>query len=247
MGCWLRSALKVVQEPGCGIHSSDQEFLPCTRAGDVGEVALFLQAPNTWKIARNQAEADQRWLEERGGIDPAKRLIEWEKWLRNQLRSRLKWPEDKTKREKLIDHCMAEITKMVRQIHGRGWLLDGKALLGPHRSRSMTRSRAALLALFPALGGQHAEEIQFNARQTGGDLGFTTIGSAIAGLGINGQKSAKMTELIVENAKRFNRPNLSGSGNVNSENNSVAKLMHSRGNSSEGAQIVYQTRTFLPE
>ncbi len=27
------------------------------------------------------------------------------------------------------------------------------------------------------------------------------IGSAIAGLGINGQKSAKMTELIVENAK----------------------------------------------
>ncbi len=164
------------------------------------------------KSARDQAEADQRWLEERGGIDPAKRLIEWEKWLRNQLRSRLKWPEDKTKREKLIGQCMAEITKMVRQIHGRGWLLDGKALstlinalLGPialaQRDGRVRRFWPYFRRSVADFVGQHAEEIQFNARQTGGDLGFTTLGSAIAGLGITGQKSAKMTELIVENAK----------------------------------------------
>lgn len=164
------------------------------------------------KSARNHAEADLRWLEERGGIDPAERLIEWEKWLRDQLRSRLKWPEDETKREKLIGQCMAEITKMVKQIHGRGWLLDGKSLasmvtavLGPiaiaQKQDKVRRFWPYFKTSVADFVGQHAEEIQFHARQNGGDVGMVSIGSAIAGLGFGSGRGPTMTELITTKDK----------------------------------------------
>lgn len=156
---------------------------------------------------RKAQEADLRWMRERGGIDPAERLIKWDKWLRDHLRERIKWPRDETKREKLIGQCAAEVTQMVRQIHGRGWLLDGdalaalvRALLGPiahaQRQGKVRRFWPYFRQSVRDFVGNHAEEIQQHARQTGGDLGFASMGSIVSGLGFGSGRGPSMTELI---------------------------------------------------
>ncbi len=159
--------------------------------------------------SRQEADAEKRWMQERGGINPAERLIKWERWLRSQLRERLKWPADEVKREKLVGQCSAEVTQMVRHIHGRGWLLDGDALATLVRSLlepvAIAQREGKVRKFWPyfqssvrAFVGNNAEEIQQHARQHGGDAGFTSMASAIAGLGIGRGRS--MTELITDTA-----------------------------------------------
>ncbi len=158
--------------------------------------------------SRQESDAEKRWMQERAGINPAERLLKWERWLRGQLRERLKWPSEEVKREKLVGQCAAEITAMVRQIHGRGWLLDGNALAALVRSLlnpiAIAQSQGKVRKFWPYFQrsvrdyvGNNAEEIQHQARRTGGDEGFTSISTAIAGLGLN--RGPSMTELITAN------------------------------------------------
>lgn len=154
------------------------------------------------------AEADRRWLSERGGIDPAERLQRWDAWLRATLFKSLAWPSDATAREKLIGQCAAQITTMVRQLAGRGWLLDGEALaahvravLAPIAAAQKAGKIGDFYAYFRAAVaryvGANAEELQAEARRTGTDEAARTVGEILSGLRIRG---ATMTQLLEQRA-----------------------------------------------
>jgi len=144
--------------------------------------------------ARDQAEADDRWLRKRGGIDPEERRASFHHWVKGQLLKTLQWPEDRGRREKLLGQCAAEITVMVRQLRGRGWLLDGHALADE------VRACLAPIAAYQRAGkigdffvyfrssvrryvGAHAEDLQALARRTGADEGAQSMAAILSGLG----------------------------------------------------------------
>lgn len=154
------------------------------------------------------AEADRRWLSERGGIDPAERLQRWDNWLVKTLQTSLAWPADPGRREKLLRQCASEMTVMVRHLAGRGWLLDGEALaghvravLGPIAAAQKAGKIGDFYPYFRATVsryvGANAEEIQAEARRTGTDEGTRTVGDILSGLRIRG---ATMTELLAQRA-----------------------------------------------
>jgi hypothetical protein len=158
---------------------------------------------------QDEAEADRRWLTDRGGIDPAERLLKWDAWLSRTLRSTLQWPSSPAARERLIGQCMAEITTMVRHLAGRGWLLDGDALAAHVRTvlaPIATAQKAGKIGDFypyfraavSRYVGANAEEIQAQARRTGADEGARTVGEILSTLRIRG---ASMTSLLAQRSQ----------------------------------------------
>jgi hypothetical protein len=100
------------------------------------------------------------------------------------------------------------MTVMVRQLAGRGWLLDGEALaahvhavLKPIAQAQRSGKVADFYPYFRAsvsrYVGANAEEIQHHARRTGTDEGARTVGDILSGLRIRG---ATMTELLAQRA-----------------------------------------------
>lgn len=158
--------------------------------------------------AHQLTEADNRWLRERGGVDPAERLERWDRWVKAALLKALVWPKDSAKRERLLGQCAAELTVMVRQLRGRGWLLDGDALAGHVRAAIEPVGKAQqqgkvgdfwpyFKAAVARYVGAHAEEIQTHARRTGGDEGTQTIGAVLAGV-VGRLRGPSMTELLAQ-------------------------------------------------
>lgn len=160
---------------------------------------------------RDDAEADRRWLTERGGIDPAERLQRWDAWLAQTLQKTLQWPANPAARARLVGQCSAEITTMVRHLAGRGWLLDGEALAG-HVRAVLAPIAAAQKAgkigdFYPYFRaavsryvGANAEEIQAEARRSGADEGARTVGEILSALRIRG---ASMTELLAQRSREI--------------------------------------------
>jgi hypothetical protein len=158
---------------------------------------------------RALSAADDLWLRERAGIDPAERLQSWDRWLRHRLQTALVWPEDAAKRDRLLGQCAAELTTLAKQLRGRGWLLDGKALaahvdavLGPvgkaQRQGKVGDFWPYFRAAVSRYVGLNAEEIQQHARRTGADEGLQTLSSALAGLKLQGES---MVELLSRRAE----------------------------------------------
>jgi hypothetical protein len=162
-----------------------------------------------------QAEADDRWMRESAGIDPAERLLAWDRWLAGTLAKALQWPNDAARREKLIRQCAAEITGMAKQLRGRGWLLDGdalakhvRALLAPIAVAQKAGKVGDFWPYFRASVGRYvgtnAEEIQAHARRSGADEGAQSFGAVLAGLGLakNGpaNRGPSLTELLAQRA-----------------------------------------------
>jgi hypothetical protein len=158
---------------------------------------------------RALSAADDLWLRERAGIDPAERLQSWDRWLRHRLQASLVWPDDAAKRDRLLGQCAAELTSLARQLRGRGWLLDGKALashvdavLGPIGNAQRQGKVGDFWPYFRAAVsryvGLNAEEIQQHARRTGADEGLQTLSSALAGLKLQGES---MVELLSRRAE----------------------------------------------
>lgn len=147
-------------------------------------------------LAQREIEADDRWLRERGDIDPEARRISFNRWLKGTLLKLLVMPEDAAAREKLLGKCAAEVTVMIRQLRGRGWLLDGKAL-AEEVTACLTPIGAYQRAgkvddLYPYLRsavrryvGVHAEELGALARRTGADEGTQSMGALMSGLGLD--------------------------------------------------------------
>lgn len=160
--------------------------------------------------ARDEDAADDLWLRERAGIDPAARRESWRRWLRKELEKTLQWPKTEAARERLIGQCAGELTVLARQLRGRGWLLDGaalaehvRALLGPI---GKAQRAGKVKDFWPYFGeavsryvGAHAEEIQAHARRTGADEGAQTMAGALAVFGIGREKPAagpSMVEIV---------------------------------------------------
>jgi hypothetical protein len=163
------------------------------------------------RAGRKSAEeaADDLWLRERAGIDPDARRESWRRWLRKTLETSLQWPKEDAARERLIGQCASELTVLARQLRGRGWLLEGKALAEHVRAVLEPIGRAQRAGkvrdFWPYFGeavaryvGAHAEEIQAQARQSGADAGTTSFAAALAGLGIGKARPAgpSLTELV---------------------------------------------------
>jgi len=156
-------------------------------------------------------EADNRWLRERGGIDPAERLILWDNWIRKLLEKVLVWPKAESARLRLQGQCAAELKVMVRQLAGRGWLLDGhvlaqhvRALLEPigeaQRAGKVEDFWPFFRASVSRYVGTNAEEIQQDARRSGGDEGVQAIGSLLGGVINQLQRGPSMVELLNQRA-----------------------------------------------
>lgn len=170
--------------------------------------------------AQNESEAEDRWLRERAGIEPEERRAKFQAWVKAQIRKTFNLPGDEVRREKLVGQCANEITIMVRQLRGRGWLLDGEALaaevtacLTPIGSYQRTGKVDDFWPYFRAgvrrYVGQNAERIQALARRTGADLADQSMGAIIASLGVN--QIAKpapisMTELVAEKTPPKKKP-----------------------------------------
>lgn len=157
---------------------------------------------------RDQDAADERWLQVRGGVDAAERLQSWDRWLRGKLLSTLVWPTDEVACDRLVRQCAVEITTLARQLRGRGWLLDGKALamhvdavLVPIGKAQRAGKVGDFWPYFRAAVGRYvganAEEIQQHARRTNADEGAQTVGAVLAGLRLAGDS---MTELLCRRA-----------------------------------------------
>ena len=160
---------------------------------------------------RDEALADTQWMLERSGIDPAERLEAWRRWLRKTLETTLQWPANPAAKERLIGQCAAEITTLARQLRGRGWLLEGKALadhvkalLGPVAAAQKAGKIGDFWPYFRAAVkryvGANAEEIQAHARRTGADESAQSMAGALAALGIGKAltRGPSMTEIIAD-------------------------------------------------
>ena len=160
--------------------------------------------------AQQEAEADDRWLRERAGIDPEERRRSFQSWVKGLLVKSLPLPDDAARREKILGQCAAEITVMCRQLCGRGWLLDGKALadevkacLDPITAYLRRGKVEDPFAYFRSsvrrYVGAHAEDIQALARRSGRDEAITSMAAALAGLGIGrvaAPRAASMVEIV---------------------------------------------------
>lgn len=159
----------------------------------------------------NEDAADDLWLQERAGIDPAVRRAAWRHWLRKTLESSLQWPKDPAAKARLIGQCAEELTVLARQLRGRGWLLDGKALAEHVRALlepiGKVQRAGKVRDFWPYFCetvtryvGAHAEEIQAHARRTGADESAQTMAGALASLGLGkaAKRSQSLTEAIAE-------------------------------------------------
>ncbi|HEY0966971.1 MAG TPA: hypothetical protein VGD88_06250 [Opitutaceae bacterium] len=157
----------------------------------------------------DQAEADTRWLSQHTGIDPAERLMKFDRWLRRQLLNRFIWPQDGAKREKLLRQCAAEMRTMFRDLHGRGWLLDGTALAlevsklfdpiaKAQRAGKVGEFYPYFRAAVARYVGLNAEEIAAHARRTGSHHGTQSVGAILGALKVGG---ASLTELLATRAE----------------------------------------------
>jgi len=179
--------------------------------------------------AIKHAEADDRWLRECKGIDdPEARRASFHRWVKNQLLKAFTWPEDAARREKLLGQCVSEITVMVRQLRGRGWLLDGEALatevkdcITPIGTYQHTGKVGDFWPYFRAgvrrYVDANAERIQALARCTGTEEGAQAMGAVLAGLGLDRlgkTRAASMTELVADRApkKKAGRPRTANKG-----------------------------------
>lgn len=166
-----------------------------------------------------QVAADERWLRESAGIDPAERLLRWDRWVISQLASMLTWPAEPAARDRLLRQCAAELTTVAKQLRGRGWLLDGaelaghvRALLAPIAKAQKAGKVADFWPYFrhsvKVYVGANAEEIQALARRSGSDQGARSFADAIAGLGFGQQARSKgpsMTELLAVRAAEISQ------------------------------------------
>jgi len=169
---------------------------------------------------RREFEADDRWLRERGGIDPEERRTSFHRWVKGQLLKTLTWPQDRARREKLLGQCAAEITVMVRQLRGRGWLLDGavlaeevKACIEPIAAYQKAGKVGDFLAYFRSsvrrYVGANAENIQAMARRTGSDEAAQSMASVLAGLGLDRlakPREASIVEIVAGHTPPTKRP-----------------------------------------
>lgn len=157
----------------------------------------------------NQTEAEERWLRERAGIDPAERLQSWDRWLRARLQAVLTWPADEATRDRLQRQCAAEMTTLAKQLRGPGWLLDGQALaahvdavIAPIGKAQRTGNVGDFWPYFRAAVGRYvganAEEIQRQAKRTNTDEGTQTIGALLSG--VVGPRRDSMVELLTQRA-----------------------------------------------
>jgi hypothetical protein len=154
---------------------------------------------------REQAEADDLWLRERAGVDAAARLQSWDRWLKARLLATLVWPKEPAARERLLGQCAAEMTLLAKQLRGRGWLLDGKALavhvdavLGPVGKAQRAGKVGDFWPYFRAAVnryvGANAEEIQREAKRSGADEAAQSLGAILGGLPV--LREGSMTELL---------------------------------------------------
>lgn len=156
--------------------------------------------------ARQEAEADDRWLRERAGIDPEERRRSFQSWVKGLLVKSLPLPVD-ARREKILGQCAAEITVMCRQLRGRGWLLDGaalaaevKACLEPIaaylRKGNVDDPFAYFRSSVRRYVGAHAEDLQALARRSGRDEATQSMASALSAFGLGGAAKPREASIV---------------------------------------------------
>lgn len=167
--------------------------------------------------AAREAAADQAetiYLRETAGIDRAVAIRRWRGRLRATLLKELSWPEDETRRERLLAKCATEMEVIARQLYSRGWLVNeqrlGELVKGCIKPIAEAQRAGQIREFWPYFSrsvrvyvGINAESIQQQARRDGADVA-SSMGSIISTLGLGGlaKPTPSLTEIIAEQAGR---------------------------------------------
>ncbi|MBI5770788.1 MAG: hypothetical protein HZA93_23630 [Verrucomicrobia bacterium] len=157
--------------------------------------------------ARQQARDGDvlAWLNR--GAPPEVRLLKFDAWVRGQLATRLDWTWAGAAKEKRIEQCRVYLERLVLDLWRRGWMLDGKRLaahlegvldnIGAYqRAGKVADFWPYFRACVDRYVGANAEEIQYEARTVGAQMG--QLISAL-GIGRSGDGSS-LPELVAQRA-----------------------------------------------
>ena len=150
-------------------------------------------------------EQASRWMDHER--QPADRLVKFDRWVRQELASRLLWPSDPVKSSKLLEQCKIEVDGLVRQLWQRGWMLDGAAL-ARHIITALDAIGAAQRAgkvedfwpyyhaVMQRYVGSNAEEIQAEALRLGSSVAAVMKRVIMGGAGGAIKAPTDMTSLV---------------------------------------------------
>ena len=62
------------------------------------------------------------------GVAPEERLLNFDRWLRHELRERLDWAWAGEHKDARVEQCRVYIERLVIQMWQRGWMIDGRRL-----------------------------------------------------------------------------------------------------------------------
>lgn len=82
----------------------------------------------TASIARDQDTAKGDIARNLANHDAAARLERFDRWLRNELATRIDWTWAGVHQERRIEQCRLHMNRLVLELWRRGWMLDGKRL-----------------------------------------------------------------------------------------------------------------------
>jgi hypothetical protein len=143
------------------------------------------------------------WLNQ--GVAPEVRLLKFDAWVGRQLAKRLDWTWAGTQKARRIEQCRVYLERLVLEMWRRGWMLDGKRLathietvldnIGAYqRSGKVVEFWPYFRACVDRYVGANAEEIQWEARTVGAQMG-----QLISALGIGRPaKGDSLPELMAQ-------------------------------------------------
>lgn len=83
---------------------------------------------STANTARDQDTAKGDIARNLANHDAAARLEKFDRWLRNELATRIDWTWAGVHRDRRIEQCRLHMERLVLELWRRGWMLDGKRL-----------------------------------------------------------------------------------------------------------------------
>lgn len=152
------------------------------------------------------------WIETNAPLAPEARLLAFDRWVREQLATRLTWPAEAGRRARLIEQCRVRLETLVLDLWRRGWMLDGKRLAGHILTAldavAKAQNKGQIRDLYAYFGraveayvGANAEELQAEARRA--QSGPAQIGNlaatALAAYGV-GRGGPSIPELVAQRA-----------------------------------------------
>lgn len=170
--------------------------------------------------ARTDAQAkgtrSDVWSDLNAPLAPPARLLAFDMWVRGQLSTRLRWPNNFATKTRQIEQCRILVETLVLDLWRRGWMLDGKRLAG-HITQALedvakAQSKGGVRDLYAYLKrslnayvGANAEEIQEEVRRHATGHAGTYAADVLAAHGISRSQASSIPELVAQRREEIDQ------------------------------------------